>query len=88
MSKEKERGVDMTTTAKKWGNSLGIRLAKPIAEEVGIQDGTELTYRVVDGGIFVKPVKRKPTLDDLLKKITPENRHADLFPDTEGDELL
>jgi antitoxin MazE len=34
------------------------------------------------------PKKKKPTLDELLAKVTPENRHEEIQLGTEGNELI
>ncbi len=41
----------------KIGNSQGIRIPKPLIEQVGLED-RELTIQVLNGGIFVAPVHK------------------------------
>ena len=33
----------MTTTIRKWGNSLGVRISREIAEDAGLSEGREVT---------------------------------------------
>ncbi|GAD15359.1 hypothetical protein GBL_3576 [Geobacillus kaustophilus GBlys] len=43
---------------------------------------------VENQAIKLIPKKKKPTLEELLAKITPENRHAEIDFGTEGNELF
>jgi antitoxin MazE len=60
----------------KWGNSLAIRLPKHLADDLKIQDGTTVDLDVKKGLLVARPVRKRPRLADLVKKITPKNRHA------------
>ena len=60
----------------KWGNSLGIRIPKALAMEVGLEEGSEIDLVVEDGHLVIKP--RTNTLEDLLSKITPDNLHSEV----------
>lgn len=90
MHKEKEVGVMTTaTTVQKWGNSLAIRIPKDVAERVAINQGSELELNVVNGReIILVPKKKAPTLEELLARITPENRHTEVDFGIEGNELI
>lgn len=85
-----ERGVvQVTTTVQKWGNSLAVRIPSSIAESVSIEQGSEMEWIVGNGELKLRPKKKKPTLDDLISKITPDNRHAEVdFGKAEGNEML
>lgn len=78
----------MITTVQKWGNSLAIRIPSMVAEQIAIQQGTEIEMSVGERAITLIPLRKKPTLDELLAKITPENRHAEIVFGTEGNELI
>lgn len=69
----------MDTTIQKWGNSLAIRIPKAFADEVGLDQGSEIDIQIVDGQIVIKPIK-KPTydLDTLLSQVTEGNLHAEV----------
>ena len=67
----------MTTQVAKWGNSLGLRLPKAVAQEAGIQDGDAVDVFVQDGAIVIRPAKPRYALDDLVSRITPKNRHVE-----------
>jgi antitoxin MazE len=90
MYKEKEVEImTMATTVQKWGNSLAIRIPKDVAERVAINQGSELELNVVNGReIILVPKKKTPTLEELLARITPENRHTEIDFGIEGNELI
>lgn len=87
--KENQGGIrKMTTQVRKWGNSLAIRIPSHIAEMLSIEQGSELEMKVENQEIKLVPKKKKPTLEELLAKVTPENRHDEINFGTEGNELI
>ena len=66
----------MITVARKWGNSLGVRLPKALVREAGIADGSRIAVKAGRGRIILRPV-RKPRyrLEDLVRGINARNRH-------------
>ncbi|MED3648670.1 AbrB/MazE/SpoVT family DNA-binding domain-containing protein [Halalkalibacterium halodurans] len=77
-------------TVQKWGNSLAIRIPNQFAKTLGIKNGSEIELQLLDEKMVVKPVKPKPTLDDLLAKAKDKtNPHLDYdFGEPEGKELI
>lgn len=72
----------------RWGNGMAIRIPKALARDANLQEGDTLSLAVRSGAIIVKPVKKKPSLDDLLAKVTPENIHAEVdWGKPEGKEV-
>lgn len=72
----------MQTKVQKWGNSLGVRIPRGLAEEVGLGAGTEVSLTAKDGELVLRPsVPSQLRLADLLAGVTPENIHASV--DTE-----
>jgi antitoxin MazE len=66
----------MKTRVQKWGNSLALRIPKSFADEVGLQKETSVEISLADGKLVIAPVARpKPTLKQLLAKITKDNLH-------------
>ncbi|PSQ77062.1 MAG: hypothetical protein BRD44_04030 [Bacteroidetes bacterium QS_7_67_15] len=63
----------------KWGNSLAVRLPKPLAEEVCLSEGATAEIRVEKGRLLIEPSAQNYDLDALLEGITEENRHAEIF---------
>ena len=74
----------------KWGNSLAIRIPKPIADDAHLQLGDPLEIAVAaDGVLQVHRVGELPTLAQLVAQITPENRYAEVSPGQEiGREVV
>ena len=62
-------------TIQKWGNSVGLRIPKKIAQAKRMDNGTPVKIREIDRGIVIEPVDEEPSLKDMLGQITPENRH-------------
>src|SRR5690625_3511704 len=81
-----------TVTAQKWGNSLGVRIPKEVADKIGIGQGSEMELNVIEreNTITLKPKKtrKKYTLEELVSQITPENRHEEINFGREGRELI
>jgi len=62
----------------KWGNSLAVRIPKNVAEEARLQEGDGIELKAIGpGAIRIRTVKTKPTLAQLVRGITPRNRHAE-----------
>jgi antitoxin MazE len=67
----------MQTKVQKWGNSLGVRIPRGLAEEVGLGAGTEVSLTAKDGELVLRPsLPTRHRLQDLLSGITPANIHA------------
>jgi antitoxin MazE len=61
----------------KWGNSLGIRIQKAVAEEAKIKEGSEVAVTVDKNRIIIVSVSPRYTLEGLLSGVTPENIHGE-----------
>jgi antitoxin MazE len=74
----------------KWGNSLAVRIPKPVAEDAHIQVGDPLEIAVgADGVVQLHRVGKIPTLAQLVAQITPENRYAEVSVGSEiGREVV
>jgi antitoxin MazE len=61
----------------KWGNSLAIRVPKHLADDLGLESGSQLSVGVENGRLIAIPLRRRPRprLDDLVRRIKPSNRH-------------
>jgi len=67
----------MQTRVQKWGNSLGVRIPRGLADEVGLGAGTEVSLTAKDGELVLRPsLPSRLRLADILAGITPENIHA------------
>ena len=58
----------------RWGNSAAVRVPAPALRDAGLQVGQSLELRVEDGRLVLEPAAE--SLDALLAKVTPENRHG------------
>ena len=65
----------MTTQIAKWGNSLGLRLPKSVAQAAQIDEGDRVDVTVKNGAIVIRPSRPAYSLDELVSQITPKNRH-------------
>src|SRR5690625_947511 len=78
----------MTTTAQKWGNSIGVRIPQKVAQKFDIVNGSKIEVFAGEDGIIIKPINKKPTLDELLSQITDNNRHEFIDFGRKGNELI
>lgn len=69
----------MRVTISKWGNSLGVRIPRSVAEDAGISDGSIMDVRFEDGRLIAVPVPDDVTLESLLADVTPDNLHDEQF---------
>lgn len=69
----------MRTRIVKWGNSLGLRIPKAFAADLGVGAGTPVELAIEDGRLILQAVTR-PSYDlaDLLEGVTPENLHTEI----------
>lgn len=77
-----------TTTVQSWGNSLGLRITRPLGSMAHIKKGSRVTIEVLKEGLLVKadaPAKKKRfklpyTEAELVRGLTPLKAHADELP--------
>jgi len=60
----------------KWGNSLGVRIPKAVAKEVGLDEGANVEVKVSGRNLILAPANREYSLNELVAGITPKNRHG------------
>ena len=69
----------MQTRVQKWGNSLGVRIPRGLAEEVGLVAGTEVNLSSKDGQLVVTPaLPTRLRLYDLLAGVSECNIHSSI----------
>jgi antitoxin MazE len=68
----------MEATIQKWGNSLAVRLPKPVAVQAEIREGSIVDLVPTDEGLLIR-ARRSPRyrLSELVSRITPRNRHVE-----------
>lgn len=68
-----------TSSVKKWGNSLAIRIPTSVAQDLGLSEDSSI--QIVSNGVVatIQPKKHKKTsLKELVAAITPENLHEEV----------
>jgi len=70
----------METRVQKWGNSLALRIPKPLASEVGLEHNSRVELSLVDGKLVITPVvEPELTLEHLLAQVTDDNLHREVY---------
>jgi antitoxin MazE len=73
----------------KWGNSLAVRIPKTVAEEARLQEGDSIVIEALNGRVELRPAERIPSLEELVARITPENRYKETSSGRErGKEIV
>jgi antitoxin MazE len=68
----------MQTSIQKWGNSLGVRLPKQLAEKQSLKAGTKVLVTETKTGVSIEIVKgESKSLVELVKEISPSNLHSE-----------
>lgn len=74
-----------------WGNSLGLRIPKSIAQLLGIRKGSRVSAALKGGKLILSPTQARNTLQNLARptdleglvsKISKKNRPSDTGSDT------
>lgn len=71
----------MQSHVQKWGNSLGLRIPMKLAKQLHLEAGSSVTLEVDDGRIIIQTPKY--SLEEMLKEITPKNRHHLMLDDAQ-----
>ena len=68
----------MTSRVQKWGNSLAVRIPKPLADEMKIGVNSSVQMMVEEGALVIVPdVQGEWSLNALLAAVTDENIHGE-----------
>ena len=74
-------------TIQPWGNSLGLRITRPMADLAHLTKGSKVEIEITEEGMIVKPTtKRRISLEfpyseaELVRSLTPSKAHADELP--------
>lgn len=69
----------MVTKIQKWGNSLGLRIPKSFAKELGVKEGYVVDIILEDDQLVIRPLQNeKYQLSDLLSLVRKENIHKEI----------
>jgi antitoxin MazE len=71
--------MNTTSSVKKWGNSLAVRIPSAVAQDLGLSENSTVQI-TSDGAVAtIKPKKcDKVSLKELVAGITPDNRHQEV----------
>jgi antitoxin MazE len=78
--------VTFEATIQPWGNSLGLRITRPMCDLAHLGRGDKVLVEVDENGLRVRRVARgrRPELPfseaDLIEGMTPYSAHADEAP--------
>jgi antitoxin MazE len=74
----------------KWGNSLAVRIPKPVVEKARLKEGDSLEVEAAaEGLVELRRPAKVPTLARLVSQITPENRYGEISSGAEvGKEVV
>jgi antitoxin MazE len=59
----------------KWGNGLGLRVPKAIAQSTRLREGSEVELTIENGRLVITPIEDL-SLEEMLDRVTDENRHG------------
>lgn len=69
------------TKVQKWGNSLAVRIPRPFATQMGLEQNSVVNVSIVNGMLLLEPVEpQKYTLAQLLAGVTAANLHHEIDP--------
>lgn len=69
----------METRVQKWGNSLALRIPKPLAIQVGLEVNSTVRMSLRGDELVIAPMPPpRLKLDDLLAQVTEHNLHGEV----------
>ena len=68
----------MQARIQKWGNSLAVRIPKPFALEVGLEQNSLVAVSIEEGKLLLEPIKPSYSLEELLAGVTKNNMHHEV----------
>lgn len=70
----------MRATVQKWGNSLALRIPRPFAREVRLENNSPVEMTLEEGKLVVRPTDdSRLTQEALLAGVTRKNLHGEVF---------
>jgi len=67
----------MEAVARKWGNSLGVRIPNYFVRNMSLKDGACVEITGTKKGILISP-KPQAVLSEMIAKINEKNIHAEI----------
>lgn len=79
----------MDVQISKWGNSLGLRLPRALARQIGVAAGQRVSVVAQGAKLIIEPVSPAYTLENLLANMTPATMGAAFdWGDDHGREIV
>jgi antitoxin MazE len=76
--------MPVDTRIARWGNSLAVRIPRSVARDARLAEGDRVELDLhKDGGLVLRPARRRYDLNELVAGITARNRpgETDWGPD-------
>ena len=68
----------MKAKIQKWGNSLALRIPRPVADELGLERDSLVNLTMTKMRLVVTPtIRSRPRLADLLARVTDDSLHGE-----------
>ncbi len=79
----------MRANVQKWGNSLALRIPKPLADQAKITQGSLVEIKLVGNVLHIESIApQEYTLEALLEGVTQDNLHEEVDTgDAQGKEV-
>ena len=71
----------------RWGNSLGVRIPKDLARQLGMTEGMVVDVTAEGDQLVLRTAKPSYHLDELLEGMTPDAMHQALDWEGWGDDV-
>lgn len=71
----------MYSQVQRWGNSLGVRIPKLLAQRLNLHSGSQIEVTLDDSNRHLVITKTESELDLLLNQINVSNLHSEDFVD-------
>ena len=69
----------METRVQQWGNSLALRIPKPLASQIGLEPNSPVELSLRGDKLMIELVTPSElNLDDLLARVTSDNIHGEV----------
>ena len=69
----------METRVQKWGNSLALRIPKPLASQIGLEPNSPVELSLRGRKLVIEARSASDlNLDDLLARVTKDNIHGEV----------
>lgn len=72
----------------KVGNSKGVTIPKAYADQLGLEEGTQVELRLNGKEIVLRAARKKYSLEELVSKMRPEHNIPELITGEFGAEKL